>query len=144
MKYQDILLEMKLVEHKRTIEKLFEGMLSNTVSPTSLLMDFGVPPVNSMGKQELAILLGFKNWLDLEIEFLNHSPNPMNLLKQLKDMSFEEWKNSGNFTKHTPDSAYLGNKIKAAIEKAGGTAGFIKQLMKISKKPEGILLKLLS
>lgn len=144
MKYNDILLEMKLVDRKRDIERLFEGMLSNIVSPTSLLIDLGVPPASVMGKQELAILLGFKNWVDLEIEFLNHSPNPMDVLKQLKDMTFEEWKDSGNFTKHTPDPMYLVNRMKAVIAKAGGNAEFVKQLMKISKKPEGILLKLLS
>lgn len=144
MKYNDILLEMKLVDRKRDIERLFEGMLSNIISPNSLLMDFGIPVLMIDSKNALAKLLGFKDWANLEVEFLNHSPNPMDFLKQLKDMTFEDWKKNENFQKHTPDPMYLVNRMKAVIAKAGGNEGFVKQLMKISKKPEGILLKLLS
>ena len=100
MKYKDILEEMQKAEPIIFVE----GILSSAITPGSLLVDLGIPAVAEDKKNKFAMLIGFKNWTDLERAYQNKKTEVM----------------------------YLANVLKTAIKTVGGNVKFAKLLTQTS------------
>lgn len=112
MKYKDILEEMRKAEPIIFVE----GILASAITPTSLLVDLGIPSFAEDKKNKFAILIGFKSWVDLERAYQNKKTEIL----------------------------YLANILKTAVKTAGGSLKFAMLVTPFTKKPEPIIAKILS